>query len=199
MTGKDPQRSCLGCRATRDKKELLRFVLAPDRTLVPDILAKLPGRGAYTCMNRACLLNAARTRQFSRAFKGEVRYDGAEQLADQVVSIMEERIGSYLALANKAGKAVSGSDMVMELIKKRKAGVIFLADDISPEIGAKVAELAKRYEVPYVTVFAKDRLGAYVGKGLRSAAAIERSGFVDTVVREIARYRNFFEGGMDAR
>jgi predicted RNA-binding protein YlxR (DUF448 family)/ribosomal protein L30E len=199
MTGKDPQRSCLGCRATRDKKELLRFVLAPDRTLVPDIQAKLPGRGAYTCMDRACLLNAAQKKQFARAFRGEVSYDSAERLIEQVVRLMEERIGSYLALANKAGKTVTGSDLVMELIKKKKAGVIFLAEDISPEIGAKVSELSKRYAVPYVTVFTKERLGALVGKGLRSAAAIEQSGFVDAVVREIARYRNFFEGGKDAR
>src|SRR5512135_2097164 len=111
MTGRQaPQRSCLGCRTTRDKKDLLRFVLAPDRTLVPDLLAKLPGRGAYTCMNRACIVSAAQKKQFSRAFKGDVVYDGADRLMDQVISLLEERIASYLALANKAGKVVSGSD-----------------------------------------------------------------------------------------
>jgi hypothetical protein len=199
MTGKVPQRSCLGCRATRDKKELLRFVLAPDRTLVPDILAKLPGRGAYTCFNHACLRNAAQKKQFARAFSGEVVYGGGDRLTGQVVALLEERIGSYLALANKAGKVVSGSDMVMELLKKRKAGFAFLATDISPEIGAKVMSLADRYEVPHIAIFAKERLGAFLGKGLRSVAAIEKSGFIETVTREIARYRNFFEGGTDAR
>lgn len=199
MTGKAPQRSCLGCRATRDKKELLRFVLAPDRTLVPDILAKLPGRGAYTCLNNACLGIAAQKKQFARAFGGDVVYNGADRLIVQVVTLLEERIGSYLALANKAGKVVSGSDMVMELLKKRKAGVVFLATDISPEIGAKVMALAERYEVPHVAIFDKDRIGAFLGKGLRSVAAIEQSGFIETVIREIAKYRNFFEGGTDAR
>lgn len=199
MTGKSPQRSCLGCRATRDKKELLRFVLAPDRSLVPDILAKLPGRGAYTCMNRECLSSAARKKQFSRAFKGDVIYEGADRLIDQVIYLLEERIASYLALANKAGKLVSGSDMVMESIKRNKAGVVFIAADISPEIGAKVEGLAKRYALPCAAVFAKERIGALVGKGPRSAAAIERSGFVDAVINEIGKYRNFFEGGMDAR
>jgi len=199
MTGKAPQRSCLGCRATRDKKELLRFVLAPDRTLVPDILAKLPGRGAYTCLNHACLRSAAQKKQFARAFSGEVFYRDADWLIDHVANLLEERLGSYLALANKAGRAVSGSDMVMELLKKRKAGVVFLATDISPDIGAKVTDLAKRYEVPHVAVFAKERLGAFLGKGLRSVAAIEQSGFIETVTKEIAKYRNFFEGGTDAR
>jgi predicted RNA-binding protein YlxR (DUF448 family)/ribosomal protein L30E len=199
MTGNTPQRSCLGCRATRGKKELLRFVLAPDRTLVPDILAKLPGRGAYTCLNHACLRNAAQKKQFARAFSGDVVYSGADRLIDEVVTLLVERIGSYLALANKAGRVISGSDMVMELLKKRKAGVVFLAMDISPEIGAKVMALAKRYEVPHVAIFDKERLGAFLGKGLRSVAAIEQSGFIETVTREIAKYRNFFEGGTDAR
>lgn len=199
MTSKAPQRSCLGCRVTRDKKELLRFVLAPDRTLVPDITAKLPGRGAYTCFNHTCLRNAAQKKQFARAFSGDVVFNGADRLIALVVTLLEERIGSYLAMANKAGRVVSGSDMVMELLKKRKAGVVFLAADVSPQIEVKVIALAKRYEVPHVAIFAKERLGAFIGKGLRSVAAIEQSGFIETVTREIARYRNFFEGGMDAR
>jgi len=195
MTGKDPQRSCLGCRETRDKKELLRFVLAPDRTLVPDLLARLPGRGAYTCLNSACLRAAAQKNQFARSFKGEVRHGGADQLIGQVVARLEERIGSYLALANKAGKVVSGSDLVMGLIKKQRAGTVFLATDISTEIGAKVADLAKRYNVPHVVILDKERLGALLGKGLRSVVAIELGGFIETVTHEIGKYRNFLREG----
>ncbi len=199
MTGKSPQRSCLGCRTTRDKGELLRFVLAPDRTLVPDPQAKLPGRGAYTCMSSACLRNAAEKKQFARAFRGEVRHGGADELIAQVAARLEERLGSYLALANKAGKVVSGSDQVMELLRKRKAGVVFVAGDISPDIGEKVTLLADRFGVPHVVISDKERLGAVLGKELRSVAAIEQGGFIDTVTKEIARYRNFIEGGMDAR
>ena len=199
MSGKDPQRSCISCRSTRDKKELLRFVLAPDRTLVPDLLAKLPGRGAYTCLNRECLRSAAQKGRFERTFKSEVKFDGADRLIDQLVARLEERIGSYLALANKAGKVVSGSDQVMESIKKRKSGFVFIAIDISKDIGVKVMELADRFEVPHAAVFDKDRLGALIGKGLRSVVSIEHGGFVDKVAMEVAKYRNFLEGGTDAR
>jgi hypothetical protein len=145
------------------------------------------------------LRNAVQKKQFSRAFSGDVLCNGADRLISQVVTLLEERIGSYLAMANKAGMVVSGSDMVMELLKERKAGVVFLATDISPEIGAKVMALIKRYEVPHVAILAKERIGALLGKGLRSVAAIKQSGFIDTVTREIAKYRNFFEGGTDAR
>jgi len=199
MNGKEPQRSCVGCRATRNKGDLLRFVLAPDRILVPDLQARLPGRGAYTCLNRSCLMNAAQKNLISRAFKGEVKFDGPERLIDHVIELMEKRIGSYLALANKAGKVTSGSDMVMDMIRKRKAGYVFVATDISPEIRVKIVDLSKRYEVPHVAIFEKDRLGVLIGKGLRSAAAIEKSGFINTIDKEIEKYRNFFEGGTDTR
>jgi uncharacterized protein len=199
MPGTDPQRSCISCRNTRDKRDLLRFVLAPDRTLVPDLLSKLPGRGAYTCINRECLRSAAQKGQFARAFKGEVRFDGADQLIDLLVARVEERIGSYLALANKAGKVVSGSDLVMESIKKRTTGFVFIAVDISKDIGAKVMEMADRFEVPHTAVLDKDRLGAFIGKGLRSVVSIEQGGFVDKIAMEVAKYRNFLEGGTDAR
>ena len=199
MSGKDPQRSCISCRTTRDKKELLRFVLAPDRTLVPDLLSKLPGRGAYTCLNRECLRSAAHKGLFARAFKGEVKFEGTESLIKQVVDRLEERIGSYLALVNKAGKVVSGSDLVLESIKKRKTGFVFIAIDISTDIGAKVLEMADRFAVPHVAIFDKDRLGAYIGKSLRSAVSVEHGGFVDKVTMEVAKYRNLLEGGTDAR
>jgi uncharacterized protein len=199
MSGKDPQRSCIACRNSRDKKELLRFVLAPDRTLVPDLLSKLPGRGAYTCLSRECLRSAAQKGQFARAFKGEVRFDGSDQLIAQLIARLEERIGSYLALANKAGKVVSGSDLVMESIRKRKSGFVFIAIDISKDIGSKVKEIADRFAVPQAAVFDKDRLGAFIGKGLRSVVSIEHGGFVDKIAMEVAKYRNFLEGGTDAR
>src|ERR1039458_332497 len=124
MARNEPQRSCLGCRAVKDKKDLLRFVLAPDMTLVPDLQAKLPGRGAYTCLKRSCLLDAAVRKQFSRTFKGEVRFGSSDELASLVASLMVERIAGYLALANKAGQAVSGGDAVADRLGGGMAGII---------------------------------------------------------------------------
>jgi len=34
---------------------------------------------------------------------------------------MEERIASYLSLANKAGRVVSGSDLVMQVLQEKTA------------------------------------------------------------------------------
>jgi len=198
MPRNEPQRSCLGCRKVKDKDELLRFVLAPDRTLVPDLQAKLPGRGAYTCLSRSCVREAAAKKQLARSFRGEVRLGSPEDLVGQVISMMEERMASYLSLANKGGKVVSGSDMVAEMLTRRTPGIICIAADISPDIGQKMTYLADRAEVERFSLFDKERLGALIGKGQRSVVAVESGGFSNVLKKELERYRNFFEGGTEA-
>jgi uncharacterized protein len=188
-----PQRSCLACREVKDKVNLLRFVLAPDRTVVPDLQQKLPGRGVYTCMKGSCLKAAAQKKQFSRGFKGEVLGAEAETLTRQVTEKLEERIASYLCLANKGGKIVSGSDQVMEKLKKGGAGILFLATDISVDIGEKFRGVARLKGVRCMALFTKERLGALVGKELRSVLAVMDSGFIGSLGLEMEKYRNFFE------
>lgn len=196
MPRHEPQRTCLGCRAARRKDDLLRFVIAPDGALVPDVLAKLPGRGAYTCFSRECVTKAVTRRQFSRAFRGEVKVPLAEELVAQIAERLEDRLASYLALANKAGKVVSGSDMVVERLRRGGGvGVVLLAGDISADIGEKVAHLADREGVPCLRFLDKDRFGGLLGKGLRSVVAILGSGFVPSILKEAERYGNFLDGG----
>jgi uncharacterized protein len=189
----DPQRSCLACREVKDKRSLLRFVLAPDNTVVPDLQQKLPGRGVYTCMKGSCLTRAAQKKQFSRGFKGEVLGAEAEVLTRQVTEKLEERIASYLCLANKGGKIASGSDQVLDKLKKGGVGILFLATDISHDIGEKFRAVAKLKGVACMALFTKERLGELIGKELRSVLAVLDSGFIGSISLEMEKYRNFFE------
>jgi predicted RNA-binding protein YlxR (DUF448 family)/ribosomal protein L30E len=198
MPRNEPQRSCLGCREARDKKDLLRFVLAPDRTLVPDLQGKLPGRGAYTCVSKACLAAAVQKKQFARSFKGEVRCGMPDELVAAVADRMVERIAGYLALANKAGKVASGGESVIDALTRKSPGIVCVATDISPDIGEKVTALATRLGVAHFALFDKGKLGALLGKGLRSVLVVEQGGFSVALKNEMEKYRNFFEGGTHA-
>jgi predicted RNA-binding protein YlxR (DUF448 family)/ribosomal protein L30E len=187
-----PQRSCLGCRQSRDRDRLIRFVLSPQGEVAPDVEAKLPGRGAYTCVSEACLRAALRQRQFSRAFKREVAAATPEAMIGQVAGIMQKRILGYLGLANRAGQVVSGGSMVSDAIKSgHKPGLILVAKDVSEDIGNKIELLADVHHIVCIRIMEKDDFGAILGKAPRSAIAIRSGGFVAQLKHEIERYRNF--------
>ena len=75
-----PQRSCIGCRAVRDKQDLIRLVHTPDGRYLADAGGKLPGRGAYLCPTPACLAIAIKRRRFDRAFRTTVPPEAAHAL-----------------------------------------------------------------------------------------------------------------------
>jgi predicted RNA-binding protein YlxR (DUF448 family)/ribosomal protein L30E len=189
---KKPQRSCLGCRKTRDRDALIRFVISPQGELVADIEAKLPGRGAYTCVSQTCLQAALKQRQFSRGFKREVVAATPDEMTGLVGAIMQRRILSYIGLANKAGQVISGGSLVSDALRSgHKPGLILVATDVSEAIGEKIELLAAVHRIACFRSMKKDDFGAILGKAPRSAVAIRAGGFVVQLTYEIERYRNF--------
>ena len=49
-----PSRSCVACRTSRPKRELVRVVRTPDGRVLIDESGRLAGRGAYLCRDGAC-------------------------------------------------------------------------------------------------------------------------------------------------
>ena len=190
-----PQRSCIACRREGDKAGFLRFVLSPDGIVTPDLEDKLPGRGAYTCIARSCLLDAVKRRQFGRSFKGAAVTVDGPGIDNLMQELMERRISGYMALANKAGAVVSGGDAVERALKATaRPGLLVLATDISLSIAEKFEGLARRAGIAVERVLSKESLGYLLGKESdRSAVAIMSSGFSQSLIREIVRYRNYLE------
>ncbi len=49
-----PLRTCVACRQSRPKRELIRVVRTPEGSVVLDPTGKKSGRGAYLCARRSC-------------------------------------------------------------------------------------------------------------------------------------------------
>ncbi len=49
-----PQRTCVACRQTRAKRDLVRIVRSLSGEIEIDPTGKRPGRGAYLCRDRSC-------------------------------------------------------------------------------------------------------------------------------------------------
>ena len=65
-------RLCIVTRAVTPTDDMIRFVVGPDRALVPDLKRKLPGRGVWVTARRDLLAEATRRGAFARALKAEV-------------------------------------------------------------------------------------------------------------------------------
>lgn len=187
-----PQRSCVGCRTSKDKAFLLRFVLTPETEIMPDLENRLPGRGAYTCVDKRCLAAAIEQRQFKRSFKHDVTVMPAEQMVEHVRQQLHGRIIGLIGLANKAGLITGGGSMVLDALKgKKMPGLVIVATDVSEAIGGKIIYASAVHGVPHRIAVTKDDFGAILGKAPRSAIAVASGGFVAQLVKAIDRYRNF--------
>jgi predicted RNA-binding protein YlxR (DUF448 family) len=61
-----PLRTCVACRETKPKRELLRVVRTPDGHVVLDATGKKSGRGAYLCARLSCWENAIKKKRLEQ-------------------------------------------------------------------------------------------------------------------------------------
>lgn len=79
---KIPERRCVGCIGTFEKRELIRVVRSPDGSISIDFTGKKSGRGAYICKSESCLKKARKSGALSRALECEISpeiYDDLER------------------------------------------------------------------------------------------------------------------------
>jgi predicted RNA-binding protein YlxR (DUF448 family) len=73
-----PQRMCVACRESQDKKTLVRIVRTPEGVVV-DESGKLPGRGAYLHADPTCWEKGL-NRHLSRALNADLSAADRERL-----------------------------------------------------------------------------------------------------------------------
>ena len=78
-----PQRTCVACRQTGAKRQLVRVVRAPDGSVTIDVSGKRSGRGAYLCATAECWQAGLKRGVLPRALKIEsIPEDNLDTLND---------------------------------------------------------------------------------------------------------------------
>ena len=95
------ERLCVATRTVKPVGDMIRFVVSPDGAVVPDIKARLPGRGVWVTASRAAVAQAVARKAFSRGFKRDVRVQA--DLVAMTESLLERSVLDALAMAHKAG------------------------------------------------------------------------------------------------
>ena len=83
---KIPQRKCLGCMETFQKKELIRVVRTPEGEVCIDLKGKMSGRGAYICKKEACLKKAVQSKRIQTNLEVTISDELIESLSKELLS-----------------------------------------------------------------------------------------------------------------
>ncbi len=193
---KGPERTCIVTRTKGPPDAFIRFVVGPDRTVVPDLRCRLPGRGAWVTGERSKVQEAVKRKSFKRAFKSEVEVPA--MLADMIDGLMEKDALQALSLANKAGLVVAGATKVEGSIGPKVPAALISASDGSADGIRKMEAAVRRLmgedaeSIARIRDFRSDQLDLALGRTNVIHAAVAggtaAKGFVARA-RRLARYR----------
>ena len=82
---RQPQRTCMGCNANKDKKEFIRIVKNKENEINIDKTGKMEGRGAYICDNIECLEKLIKTKRLEKVFDMKISEEIYENLRGVVL------------------------------------------------------------------------------------------------------------------
>jgi predicted RNA-binding protein YlxR (DUF448 family) len=178
-----PLRRCIVTREQGERARMLRFVLGPDRVVVPDIAARLPGRGMWLSA-RADVIETARAKgAFARAARGPVSVP-----ADLVAVLrigLARRVADHLGLARRAGQAVAGFAKAREwLVQQRAAGIVQAADG-SLEERSRLLSGAREIWVAWPLTAAE--LGAVFGREHAVHVAVAAGRLAEALRNDVER------------
>ena len=140
-TGDGPERRCVLSGRNAGREELLRLAVSPDGDVLPDALAKAPGRGAWIGVDREALAEALANGKLkgalARAFKnGKLTLrDDLPELAEQaLMRAFLDRLGLEL----RTGKLILGSDRIANEARTGKVAALYHAADASEDGSRKL-------------------------------------------------------------
>ena len=187
---KSTQRTCIACRQAQDKKELIRFVVAPSGEVLVDYRQRLPGRGAYTCSTLECLQGAITKNAFQRSFKGKCSVVTFAELKRQLQIAIDQKIIGLIGMARKSGQITAGTNAIIEKMRKSNSlAIVIMATDISPSIGSKIDGLISKNKIYGVKLYTKQAIGQLLGKEERSAIGIPVGKLAASMLIELHQHR----------
>jgi predicted RNA-binding protein YlxR (DUF448 family) len=188
MEQSESMRRCILTRMSLPTSRLVRFVVAPDRTVVPDVAEKLPGRGLWLRAERDIIDRACSTQLFART-SGENVVQPTD-LSDRLEQLLAARCFDLIGLARRAGQAVSGYEKVRAKLRHKMTrhgvGAILLIASDGPSAAASRMDALTQGAV-ILQAFDGAEIGAAFGRKRVVYAVIGCGQIADSLVVEMCR------------
>ena len=196
-----PLRTCVATRRREPPERLIRFVVAPDGRLTPDIASRLPGRGAWVVLDRKAVEDAVKTRAFNRSFRRAV--DAGDDLAGQVDRLLAARSLAALSIANKAGLVLTGFTKIDATIAA--GGPVALlhgsdagndgVDKLDRRFAAMCRDLGRHSRI--LRLFTIEQMSLALGRSNVVHAALMMGGAAQSFLYEADRLLSYRTGRLD--
>lgn len=108
-----------------------------------------------------------------------------EKDSNQPGPIVEKKVFSYLGIATKAGKLVSGEFSTEKAVKEGTAKLVIVASDASDNTKKMFTNMCTFYKVPLYCFGNKIDLGHAIGKEFRASLVLLDKGLADTVEKQL--------------
>ncbi|MBA4748610.1 MAG: DUF448 domain-containing protein [Sphingopyxis sp.] len=138
-----PERRCILTGECVPAERLLRLALSPDGEVLPDVLAKAPGRGAWIAVDRAALETAVAKGKLkgalARAFKTSdiaIPADLGERVAAALQRVTLDRLG----LESRGGYLITGNERIETAARGGTVALLLHASDAAPDGRNKLAQ-----------------------------------------------------------
>jgi predicted RNA-binding protein YlxR (DUF448 family) len=197
-----PERRCIATMERRRQGELIRFVVGPDAQVVPDIAARLPGRGAWVTASREALELAVKRNAFARAFKAPVK--AGPDLVSQTEDLMARGVLNMIGMAKRAGELILGFEQVREAVRSARPACLMAAANASEDQRNKVLALVKGLYgpqpgesaentrlPPVLACFSDEELGMALGRERVVHACLKQGRIAHAWMGELARLSGF--------
>lgn len=185
-----PLRRCAVTGRRLDRRRLVRFVVAPEGVVVPDIAAALPGRGIWISAERSIVERAVRKNGcLSKAGRA------SRELADQVEALLLSRCQSLLGIGRRAGEVVVGRERTWSAVRGRRVGAVVVASDASDGGRRKLESLCDAIVpgTPQIDVMDRFELGTAIGRAASAYMALLPGRLPERLI-ESARMLGGFRG-----
>lgn len=160
-------RTCIVTRRTASPDELIRFVVGPDSSVVPDLKRNLPGRGCWVTADRTHIEKAVGKRLFARAFKADVTVP--PDLGGMVDRLLAKAALGALGLARKAGAVATGATKTEAAVRSGAALAVLHADEAAEDGCRKIAQARRAVmhlggpSIPAYKLFSEAEMGLALG------------------------------------
>jgi uncharacterized protein len=190
------ERLCAATGEVTPVAEMIRFVVAPDGSVVPDLKRRLPGRGIWITATRPALRSALARKAFARSFKRDVR--AASDLVDSTERLLEQAALDALAMAHKARRTVIGFARVEAALGRERVAALIQGSDAGQDGVRKLqASLRQRPDAENIVIidtFAISQLDLAFGRANVVHAVLVAGPETEAFLARVVRLQRFRTG-----